>query len=313
MDTFCVGKFAVEQGAKVRGMLEVVNSDLTMPITLINGARQGKTVVIASGVHGGEYPGIEAAIRLAQELQPAEVAGRIALLHPVNVAAFQAKAQYISPLDGKNLNRSFPGRASGTITERIAHTISSQLFSQADFFMDLHSGDIHEALIQFVLYPAGSGEEIARASREAAALLGLPFVVGSYSANGTFGCAAAMGVPGFLGEIGNLGLWNEDEVEKYMVGIRNVLKSLNVLDGEPDPVPTPVFLPRMVGLNATQSGCWYPCVAAGQRVKQGDKLGEIRDYFGRQLDEYFAGQDGVILYVISSLAIMEGEPIVALG
>lgn len=313
MDKFCVGKFSVEQGAKLQGLLEVVNSDLTMPVTLINGARPGKTVVIASGVHGGEYPGIEAAIRLAQELEPAQVAGRIALLHPVNVAAFQAKAQYISPLDGKNLNRAFPGKAAGTTTERIAYTISTQLFSQADFFMDLHSGDIHEGLIQFVLYPAGAGEEIARASREAAALLGVPYVVGSYSANGTFGCAATMGVPGFLGEIGNLGLWSEAEVEKYMAGIKNVLKSLHLLDGEPESVPTPEFLPRMLGLNAEQSGCWYPSVTPGQKVKQGDKLGEIRDYFGQRLGEYFASQDGVILYVISSLAIMEGEPIVALG
>lgn len=313
MSKITVGKFSVEQGDKLQGMLEVVNSDLTIPITIVNGSRAGKTVVITSGVHGGEYPGIEAAIRLANELKPVEIAGRVVLLHPVNVAAFQSKAQYISPLDGKNLNRSFPGRAAGTTTERIAYTITTELFSQADFYMDLHSGDIHEALIQFVLYPAGAGEEIATASREAAALLGVPYVVGSYSNNGTFGCAAGMGVPGFLGEIGNLGLWSEAEVEKYIDGIKNVLKSLGVIDGEPEAVEEPVFLPRMIGQNAEQNGCWYPTVVPGQQVKQGDKLGEIRDYFGQTLGEYFASQDGIILYVISSLAIMVGDPIFALG
>ncbi len=201
----------------------------------------------------------------------------------------------------------------GTTTERIAYTISTELFSQADFYMDLHGGDIHEALVHFVLYPAGAGEEIAKASREAAALLGVPYVVGSYSANGTFGYAATLGVPGFLGEIGHCGLWTEEEVQKYMRGVQNVLKHLNVLGAEPEDLGPVTYVPRMIGLNAEHSGCWHPCVAPGDTVQQGAKLGEIRDYFGNTLGEYFASQDATVLYVISSLAILEGEPIVALG
>jgi predicted deacylase len=310
---FTVGNLSVEKNRKLQGLLQVANSELTMPVTLINGSREGKTVVITSGIHGGEYPGIEAAIRLGNELMANEVIGQIALVHPANVAAFQTKMQYNSPLDGKNLNRMFPGKALGTTTERIAYTISTELFSQADFYMDLHGGDIHEALVQFVLYPAGAGEDIARVSREAAALLGVPYVVGSYSSNGTFGCAATMGVPGFLGEIGHCGLWTEEEVVKYMQGVKNILKHLGVLAGEPESVGPVQFVPRMIGLNAEQSGCWYPSVSPGDTVKQGQKLGEIRDYFGKTLGEYFASQDATVLYVISSLAIMEGEPIVAIG
>lgn len=313
MSKFQVGNLSVEPGAKLQHFLQVANSDLTMPITLVNGATPGKTVVITSGVHGGEYPGIEAAIRLAKTLDPKEISGRVAIVHPANITAFQDKQQYTSPVDGKNLNRMFPGRALGTISERIAYTISTELHAQADFYMDLHGGDIHEALVPFVLYPAGAGEEIAQASRAAAALLGVPFVVGSVSTTGTYGSAAAQGVPGFLGEIGQCGLWTEDQVHAYMRGVMNILKHLKVVPGAVENLGPVTYLPRMVGTNADQTGCWYPTVQPGDKVNQGNKLGEIRDYFGNTLGEYFASQNGTVLYVISSLAINAGDPIVAIG
>ena len=69
----------------------------------------------------------------------------------------------------------------------------------------------------------------------------------------------------------------------------------------------------MVGGDATKTGCWYPCIQLDERVTAGQKLGEIRDYFGNVLAEYQAPCDGMVLYVIASLAINEGEPIYALG
>lgn len=312
-EVFRVGNLTAQPGTKVRGFLKVINSDLEMPITLINGAKPGKTVVITGGTHGGEYPGIETAIRLAQQLEPAEVSGRLAIVHPVNTTAFLAKTQYVGPLDGKNLNRVFPGKATGTISERIAYTITTELHAQAEFYMDLHGGDIHEALVPFVLYPAGAREEVVRASREAASLFGVKYVVGSYSTNGTYGSAAMQGVPGILAEIGQCGLWSEEEVERYIRGVKNVLRHLGVLPGEGQRFDDVVYLPKMVGVNAEHTGCWYPRVKPGDRVTRGEKMGEIRDYFGRVLGEYYAPGDGVVLYVISSLAINAGEPVFAIG
>ena len=312
-ELFKVGNLSVETGTKLQGFLHVANSDLTMPITLINGATPGKIVVITSGVHGGEYPGIETAIRLAKALEATEISGRVAIVHPVNTSAFQAKMQYVAPLDGKNLNRMFPGQALGTITERIAYTISTELHAQADFYMDLHGGDIHEALVPFVLYPAFAGAEIAEASRSAAALLGVPYVVGSYSATGTFGSAASQGVPGFLGEIGQCGVWTEEQVEAYTRGVLNVLKHLEVIPGAVEDLCPVTYLPRMIGTNAAHTGCWYPSVQPGDEAQIGQKIGEIRDYFGNTLGEYFANLSGTVLYVISSLAINAGDPLVAIG
>lgn len=308
-----VGELSASAGSKVQGYLEVEGTPVKMPITLINGVNEGKTVVITGGTHGGEYPGVEASIRLAKILQPADVSGQLIIVHPVNVPAFQAKLQYVGPYDGKNLNREYPGLATGTVTQRIAYTISSQLFTQADFYMDLHGGDIHESLTPFVIYSKLGDEAQTKLSLEASKALGVKYVCGSVSTNGTFGCAATMGVPGFLGEIGNCGLWSEAEVKQYVDGVSNVLRLLKVLPGEVVENKEAVVVDHMTGLDAQQTGCWYPCVKINDVVKKGQKLGEIRDYFTNVLGEYFAPCDGVMLYVISSLPINAGDPIIAIG
>ena len=308
-----VGSLSAAVGSKVQGYLEVEGTPVKMPITLINGVNEGKTVVITGGTHGGEYPGVEASIRLAKTLQPADVSGQLIIVHPVNVPAFQAKLQYVGPYDGKNLNREYPGLATGTVTQRIAYTISSQLFTQADFYMDLHGGDIHESLTPFVIYSKLGDEAQTKLSLEASKALGVKYVCGSVSTNGTFGCAATMGVPGFLGEIGNCGLWSEAEVKQYVDGVSNVLRLLKVLPGEVVENKEAVVVDHMTGLDAQQTGCWYPCVKINDVVKKGQKLGEIRDYFTNVLGEYFAPCDGVMHYVISSLPINAGDPIIAIG
>lgn len=312
-ELFQVGALSAAPASKTQGYLEVPGTPVKMPITLINGAKPGKTVVITGGTHGGEYPGVEASIRLANTLQPADVSGRIAIVHPVNMPAFHAKLQYVGPYDGLNLNREYPGKATGTVTQRIAYTISSLLFSQADFYMDLHGGDIHESLTPFVIYSKLGDEKQVELSIAASKALGVKYVCGSVSTTGTFGCAATMGVPGFLGEIGNCGLWSEEEVKQYVDGVNNVLRLLEVIPGEVVENKEAVMIDHMTGLDAQQTGCWYPCVKINDEVKKGQKVGEIRDYFCNVLGEYYAPCDGVMLYVISSLPINEGDPLVAIG
>lgn len=311
--TFTVGTLTAAPGSKTQGFLEVPGTPVKMPTTIINGAKEGKTIVITGGTHGGEYPGIEASIRLAQELMPDQVAGKIAIVHPVNVPAFQAKLQYVGPYDGKNLNREYPGSAMGTVTQRIAHTVCTELFAQADFYMDLHGGDIHESLTPFVIYSCVGGEEQVALAKKGADAMGITYVCGSVSTNGTFGCASGMGVPSFLAEIGNCGLWCEQEVEDYMWGVKNVLRMLEVIEGDCDTSKPVISCKPMSGLDSQQEGCWYPCVKINDVVTMGQKLGEVRDYFGNVLGEYFAPVDGTMLYVVSSLAIGVGDPLIAIG
>lgn len=298
--------------AKYSGFIPVEGTPVEMPVTVIKGGKPGPNILITGGVHGGEYPCIETAIQLAKELQPNDIHGNVVVIHPVNTSAFLARMQYFGPYDGKNLNRVFPGKAKGTVSERIAYTVNL-IQTAADFYIDLHGGDIHESLVPFVIYSKNGGPELAETSKVASALVGFPYVVGSVSEGGSISGAAKSGTPGFLAELGQCGRWSPEEVDDYKAGIYNVLRHLKTIDGNPEVHPEVVHLEKMAVLKAENEGCWYPSVSLNQNVSKGDKIGEIRDFFGNRLSEYHTDESGVVLYLVTSLAITKEDPLAAIG
>src|SRR5262245_59447938 len=113
-------------------------AQVLVPITVINNG-PGQTVLAMAGNHGDEYPGPIALMKLCRELQPSQVSGRLILIPVLNMPAAKA-ATRLSPLDGKNLNRCFPGNPTGTPTEMIAHHLTTVLFPLADVVIDIHTG-----------------------------------------------------------------------------------------------------------------------------------------------------------------------------
>ncbi len=300
-----------KSNSKTRGFIPVPGTAVEMPFTFIQGKNPGKSILITAGVHGGEYPGIETAIQLANDLDPEDVTGTILVIHLVNPAAFLARLQYYGPFDGKNLNRVFPGKAKGTVSERIAYEVF-QFQQAADFYLDLHGGDIHEALVPFAIYSQLGSEDEVALSRNMAARLGFPYVVGSVSENGSIGAAARAGTPGFLAELGQCGRWSPKEVDQYKAAVLNVLSTLGVIPGQAKEHQVE-HLEKMLVTTATTDGCWYPSVQLEDQVKKGQKIGEIRDYFGSVIDEYHAEADGIVLYLVTSLAITTSDPLAAVG
>ncbi len=114
-------------------------ANLLVPCTVINGVSPGRTALAMAGNHGDEYPGQVAIMRLLRELEPSQIQGRLILIPALNFPAAKA-ATRLSPLDGRNMNRSFPGRPDGTVTEVIAHYLTTVLFPLADIVIDLHTG-----------------------------------------------------------------------------------------------------------------------------------------------------------------------------
>ncbi len=134
-----------DAAGKRQGFLQVPYShnlggwaNVMIPITVVaNG--QGPTVLVLGGNHGDEYQGQIAAMKLARELTPAHVSGRIIIIPSLNFPAARASTR-LSPIDGMNLNRAFPGESEGTVTSQIAHYLSSSLFPLSDVVIDIHSG-----------------------------------------------------------------------------------------------------------------------------------------------------------------------------
>jgi predicted deacylase len=314
MEAFQVGGVVAEAGSKASGFLEVPDTGVRMPVTVVHGAQNGPRALFTGGVHGGEYPGIEASIRLARELDPRVVRGTVVVVHPVNVPAFHARLQYLVPQDGKNLNRQFPGRAVGTVSERMAHVLMQEIAVRMDAWVDLHGGDIHEALVPFTIYSDAAEAEVVAASRAMAEVYGIEYVLASASVKGgTYSAAGKAGIPCILTEAGQLGQLDEASVEVHLQGCRNVLKHLGSLPGDPEPVPPIRLLRTFAWLFSGHTACWYPAVEIGQQVEEGQAVGVVRDWFGETLEEHRSPASGVVLFLVASLAINQGDPLLAVG
>src|SRR3982074_2077023 len=117
-----------------------------IPVTTIRGAGPGPVLALIAGNHGYEYPPILALQRLRTLIDPAKLKGTIIMVHVANMPSFLGRTVYFSPVDGKNLNRVYPGRKDGTVSERIAYAITTEVIEKADYVVDLHCGDGNESL-----------------------------------------------------------------------------------------------------------------------------------------------------------------------
>ncbi|MGA8900908.1 MAG: succinylglutamate desuccinylase/aspartoacylase family protein, partial [Bradyrhizobium sp.] len=140
-----VGALSAARGEKRYGVNEfsVQGQPYRLPMWLINGNRDGgnvdgPTLVVTGGVHAAEYASIAAALEFGRSLDPANLRGRVIVVPVMNMPAFTARSIYVCPLDGRNLNRVFPGDASGTASEQIADWVFRNVISRADYYVDLH-------------------------------------------------------------------------------------------------------------------------------------------------------------------------------
>lgn len=299
--------------AKRRGFLDVPGTDIRMPFTDVPGLEPGPTLLVTGGVHGGEYPGIESAIRFAGALDPAHLRGRVKVIHITNPPAFYAKRQYVSPLDEKNLNRVFPGHPAGSPTERMAAVVM-EFLADADFWVDLHGGDIHESLLPFTLFSEQGDAAVVAQAEAMARAYGIPHILRSSSiAGGSYAAAANRGIPAILTESGGIGQLDESAVAMHLSGLRRLLTYLGMLDGQSVEPVERALLTQFAWVSAPASGLYYSTVRPGQTVRQGEVGGRIKDAFGEWTTDVPVPQDGEVLFSVTSLAINQGDPVFAVA
>lgn len=305
--------FQVDPGTKVQGYLPVKDSEVQIPFTIINGSEDGKQAVFTSGIHSGEYPGIECLVELAQEIDPAQVKGSIVLVHPCNPTGFAAQISYFVPEDGKNLGRAFPGDAAGTLSERIGDAITQAFFAvPCDMNVDCHGGDLHERLSTFVFAPKNGTPEARATALAVTDFMNCKYVV--MTGTGLTNYLVERGIPSIVLERGDRGLWSRAEVEDYKRDLYNVLRYFHILDGAVNyHGPKPYVFERCDMAYAPVSGCWYRSVELEEHVQAGQKLGEIRDFHGNVLHTLYADYDGVVHSYWAALSIRKGQLMVGYG
>lgn len=292
--------------------------DRTWPVITVAGARPGPVIFINGGMHGCEYPGIETVIRLAGSISPGELSGLLVLMPVVNLPSFWSRTPFVNPIDGLNPNRMFPGEPDGSYTEQLVNALTDEFISRADAYIDLHGGDMVEALVPFSICRHGE-EAVDHISKELATAFGLPYLLvvdrpiqlakGSMS----FVAGAERGVPGFIAEAGGVGLLEEEPVQLLTDGVVRVLNHLGMLQREVAPRPPVTILSGFEWLYSTQAGMFHTRVTVDAPVAQGQVVATVDSLFGDQLEEVASPADGRVLFVTTSPAVAEHGLLMGIG
>lgn len=285
--------------------------EIRIPVATVQGERPGPHAVITAGIHGGEYPPIAAAIQLFRQLNPAEVSGRVTIITVSNVNAFEARSMFVTPVDGKNPNRCFPGRREGSYTECMVYHLFRDFIAKGDFHMDLHCGDLIESLTPFAEYSWGIDPDVDQKSKEIAVYYGLPNVIGERCdltrehTGLNYENSARHGIPSALVEVGQHGQLDLEAVETHLAGMKNVLRHFGVLDGAALENKSYELFHGVEAVETPVPGIFYCMVKPGDYLEQGQIIGQLEDYFGTPLGEVTAPAAGKVLYITDNPAMLQ--------
>ncbi len=317
----------VQPGTKSHFTVEIASEEheTFIPITIFHGTADGPVLGITAGVHGYEYSPILAGQQLIQLIDVSSLKGTVILVQAANVESFLGRSPYINPKDGKNLNRSFPGDPEGTLTDRIAHYISTKVIPKCTYFIDAHSGDAPEDLIPYSGYYSNEGmPEVSKRGKELAMNLGFDYVLTfettgkEYMQEGSpsLYCSAQafkLGIPAADIECGRLGMVEPTYVNLIVDGLTNLMNALGMTPGKPKEIGTRFIVEERATVKSEHTGFFYPAKAAGDYVTKGMKIGHITDFFNRDKQEVFASSTGVLLYVLGTPPVNSGETLASIG
>lgn len=321
--TLTVGTASAARGRKATGVLAVpAGSDaaLDVPVAVVSGARPGPVLALVAGAHGTEYASIIAVEKLIDRLDPAEVSGTVILVPLLNTPSFEQKVPHVNPVDGKNMNRFYPGKADGTQTERTLAVVTRQVVEPCDYLIDFHGGDLDEDLRPYSYWLKTGNEKQDAVSRQMALAFGLGTIViaadrptDPNASRYLDSTASTRGKAALTVEAGRAGTVAPEDVAALVDGTLSVMRLLKMLPGSPSPVEHPVWIESVQTIASEQTGIFHPLVARGEYVAEGMKIGYVTDYVGRPVFEARAPKAGVVLYVCAVPSMKKGDTIATVG
>jgi predicted deacylase len=321
---FTVGPVTAAPGSTAGGTIQIParqgDDGTSLPISVIHGTKPGPVLALVAGVHGQEYTPVLALQNLRRSIDPKTLAGTVIMVHVANMPSYLARTIYYSPVDNKNLNRVFPGKSDGTISERIAEVITREVIDRATNVVDLHCGDGNESLRPYLYWITTGSPAVAEAGRQMALAFGMDHVVvdrerptdpeaSVYLSN----TAITRGKPALTIESGGMAEVDTDSIQRIERGVAGLMKHLKMRADGPDPVAAPVILERSEVLRSSFTGIFLAAVEKGQTVAQGAVIGRVTDFHGKLLEEITAPFPGEILYVVGTPAMNKGEPVGFIG
>ncbi len=322
-DRFTVGTASAARGQTATGVISVpAGSDAgyDIPVAVVNGAKPGKVLALAAGSHGTEYASVIALERLIGLLDPAAISGTVIIVPLINVASFERIVPHLNPVDGKNMNRFFPGSLQGTQTERASFLLTREVIEKSDHVIDMHGGDIDENLRPYSYWTVTGNAAQDSISRAMVLAFGLDHIIISpdrpkdpAAARYLENAASTRGKPSFTVEAGRAGTVEPEDVQALLDGTLGTMAYLKMLDRPVRPVEHPVWLERIETVSSDVTGIFYPLVQRGTYVAEGMKLGYVTDYAGKTIFEARAPAAGVITFVRAVPSMGKGETVANIG
>lgn len=244
---------------------------LDTPVRVARGVRPGPTLCVIAGIHGDELNGPEIARRVSAAIDPAQLAGTLIVVPAANAHGFRTTNRYMA--DRRDLNRSFPGRRTGSLASIVADAIFARVVRRCEVLIDLHTGSMARTNLPQLRVDLGHPRAL-----EIARQFGVGVVLGGAGPRGSLRREAMeAGIPAVIYEAGEPYRFQADEIARGVEGIENVLAFLGMIP-RPARVVTPARVyphTSWVRVPVGEGGVFFPDVALGARVAPGDLLGTV--------------------------------------
>ena len=311
-----IGNTIVQPGGRAEIMLPVADlytaTSLAMPVQVISGRKEGPVLFVSAAIHGDELNGVEIIRRLLNRKIIRSIRGTLIAVPIVNVHGFLNQSRYLP--DRRDLNRSFPGSAKGSVAARLANLFIKKIVSAADYGIDLHTGAINRANLPQIRANLDDPRtfELARA-------FGAPVIIDSDVRDGSLrGCAAEMGIPILIYEAGEALRFDETSIRAGLRGIFNVMRAIGMLPEKGEAERSrksvePVVARATRWVRAAESGIVHNRAKLGSRVEDGERLATISDPLGRRENVIRAPFDGIVIGRSNLPLAHEGDALFHLG
>ena len=304
-DLFSIGGLEIPRGTVQNVEIELpklYNLPAVIPVQVIRGKKDGPTVFVSAAIHGDEMMGIEIIRRLKLLNQLKKIKGTLILVPIVNVYGLTTLSRYLP--DRRDLNRSFPGSAKGSLAARIAKIFFDEIVLKSDYGIDLHTGAIHRSNLPQIRTNINNLQTLHLAkSFEAPVILHSELRDKSLRSE-----ALEEGVPVLLYEAGEALRFDETAIKIGVKGVVNVLRTLEMLPlTKKKRYKNPIVFKTSSWVRSPESGILRTIKALGDAVKDGELIGLIDDPVEDKSWEITSTFDGIIIGKIQIPLVQEGD------
>ncbi|HJQ06110.1 MAG TPA: succinylglutamate desuccinylase/aspartoacylase family protein [Nocardioides sp.] len=309
-ESFAIGNVRVRAGSTKDVELPitrlVTGGDVTLPVRVVHGREPGPVVWLSGVIHGDEVLGVEVIRQALAGLSPKTFRGTLLAVPVVNVFGFLAGDRYLP--DRRDLNRSFPGSARGSLASRIAHLFMTEVVTKCELGIDLHTAADRRTNL-----PQIRADLDDPRTHELAEAFGAPVMLHARLRDGSLRQAALdVGARVLLYEAGEILRFDEEPVAVGVAGVRRVLETMGMVDPTPDAGPPPVVAEsRESGwVRARSTGIWHTDVHLGDWVESGRRIGGLSDTFGRRVRLVYADRTGIVIGLTKAPIVNAGDALV---